>query len=120
MQNKEKKDKESSKSGKSTKSGRKKCHSTFDQEDVNKKRTQPPSSQLVKLKHGSNLGVKKERRISASVFPISINRELHSLPAIKALGGRSQDSGTALDLLRVASKTNPHVQYTLKDEVLEV
>ncbi|KAL0969612.1 hypothetical protein UPYG_G00229820 [Umbra pygmaea] len=78
MPNKLKKDKESSKSGKSSKSGHKNIH-----EGSNKKTVQPPTVQMMRVKPGSNSGVKRERRISASVFPISVNRELNKMPPLK-------------------------------------
>ncbi|XP_034153229.1 serine/threonine-protein phosphatase 2A 56 kDa regulatory subunit gamma isoform isoform X1 [Esox lucius] len=91
MPNKGKKDKESSKSGKSSKSGHKNGHSTSDNEGANKKSVQPPTAQLLRVKHGSNTAARKDRRLSASVFPISVNRELHTLPAIKDCAPAEQE-----------------------------
>ncbi|KAM9432616.1 serine/threonine-protein phosphatase 2A 56 kDa regulatory subunit gamma isoform 1-T1 [Salvelinus alpinus] len=91
MPNKGKKDKESSKSVKSSKPGCKNGHSNSDHEGSNKKSAQPPNTQLLRVKPGSNSAVKRERRLSASVFPISTNRKLQTLPAIKDCAPAEQE-----------------------------
>uniref|UniRef100_A0A6Q2Y7D2 Serine/threonine protein phosphatase 2A regulatory subunit n=1 Tax=Esox lucius TaxID=8010 RepID=A0A6Q2Y7D2_ESOLU len=58
---------------------------------ANKKSVQPPTAQLLRVKHGSNTAARKDRRLSASVFPISVNRELHTLPAIKDCAPAEQE-----------------------------
>uniref|UniRef100_A0A673ZPN2 Serine/threonine-protein phosphatase 2A 56 kDa regulatory subunit gamma isoform-like n=1 Tax=Salmo trutta TaxID=8032 RepID=A0A673ZPN2_SALTR len=57
----------------------------------NKKIAQPPNTQLLRVKPGSNSAVKRERRLSASVFPISTNRKLQTLPAIKDCAPAEQE-----------------------------
>ncbi|XP_055718536.1 serine/threonine-protein phosphatase 2A 56 kDa regulatory subunit gamma isoform-like isoform X1 [Salvelinus fontinalis] len=91
MPNKGKKYKESSKSVKSSKPGCKNGHSNSDHEGSNKKSAQPPNTQLLRVKPGSNSAVKRERRLSASVFPISTNRKLQTLPAIKDCAPAEQE-----------------------------
>ncbi|KAL7861756.1 hypothetical protein SRHO_G00131970 [Serrasalmus rhombeus] len=86
MPNKSRKDKESSKSGKSNKSGSKHQNSHDSEKEGSNKRSSsaPPSAQLMRVKQSSSQGaLKKERRLSASCFPISTNRELHKLPPFK-------------------------------------
>uniref|UniRef100_A0A8K9UE17 Serine/threonine protein phosphatase 2A regulatory subunit n=1 Tax=Oncorhynchus mykiss TaxID=8022 RepID=A0A8K9UE17_ONCMY len=91
MPNKGKKYKESSKPVKSSKPGCKNGHSNSDHEGSNKKSAQPPNTQLLRVKPGSNSAVNRERRLSASVFPISTNRKLQTLPAIKDCAPAEQE-----------------------------
>ncbi|XP_070973273.1 serine/threonine-protein phosphatase 2A 56 kDa regulatory subunit gamma isoform isoform X1 [Oncorhynchus clarkii lewisi] len=91
MPNKGKKYKESSKPVKSSKPGCKNGHSNSDHEGSNKKSAQPPNTQLLRVKPGSNSAVKRERRLSASVFPISTNRKLQTLPVIKDCAPAEQE-----------------------------
>uniref|UniRef100_A0A8C8JIM6 Serine/threonine protein phosphatase 2A regulatory subunit n=1 Tax=Oncorhynchus tshawytscha TaxID=74940 RepID=A0A8C8JIM6_ONCTS len=62
-----------------------------DRPGSNKKSAQPPNTQLMRVKPGSNSAVKRERRLSASVFPISTNRKLQTLPAIKDCAPAEQE-----------------------------
>uniref|UniRef100_A0A4W5N486 Serine/threonine protein phosphatase 2A regulatory subunit n=1 Tax=Hucho hucho TaxID=62062 RepID=A0A4W5N486_9TELE len=91
MPNKGKKYKESSKSVKSSKPGCINGHSNSDHEGSNKKSAQPATTQLLRVKPGSNSAVKRERRLSASVFPISTNRKLQTLSAIKDCAPAEQE-----------------------------
>ncbi|XP_064784744.1 serine/threonine-protein phosphatase 2A 56 kDa regulatory subunit gamma isoform-like isoform X1 [Oncorhynchus masou masou] len=91
MPNKGNKYKESSKPVKSSKPGCKNGHSNSDHEGSNKKSAQPPNTKLLRVKPGSNSAVKRERRLSASAFPISTNRKLQTLPAIKDCAPAEQE-----------------------------
>uniref|UniRef100_A0AAR2KBN4 Serine/threonine protein phosphatase 2A regulatory subunit n=1 Tax=Pygocentrus nattereri TaxID=42514 RepID=A0AAR2KBN4_PYGNA len=52
----------------------------------------PPSAQLMRVKQSSSQGaLKKERRLSASCFPISTNRELHKLAPFKDVSPAEQE-----------------------------
>ncbi|XP_027130561.1 serine/threonine-protein phosphatase 2A 56 kDa regulatory subunit delta isoform-like [Larimichthys crocea] len=83
MPHKSKKEKESSKSGRSKKSGSK--NGPADDNDGSNKKV-PPATQLMRVKQpGSHSAVKREKRFSTSLFPLSANRELHKLHALAGM-----------------------------------
>ncbi|XP_063040090.1 serine/threonine-protein phosphatase 2A 56 kDa regulatory subunit delta isoform-like [Engraulis encrasicolus] len=85
MPNKSKKDKESPRSGRSRGRGKSENHNSENESSTKKDESgAPPTTQLLRVKQPSSAtGLKKERRLSNSCFPISNNRELQRLQPLK-------------------------------------